>query len=137
MNLLRNRNVKVTILWLFPILYEWWYKLLDTFPRDMNIYEKGEGFVDCNTIISLLADIMVFFMAFHILYFFLYIIVLSMFKNAYKLITGSFLAFQIISAIFINYIYGQPQSIIELGWSMCYFIPFYFVVYIIVRDLAK
>lgn len=60
-----------------------------------------------------------------------------MFKNAYKLITGSFLAFQIISAVVVNYIYGQPQSIIELGWSMCYFIPFYIVVYIIVRDLAK
>lgn len=126
MSKLKNR-VKITLLWLLPVIYEVWYKILDVFPREIRILEGGNKGID------IFIDIMVFFRAYHILYFLLYIAIISAFRNTYKITTFIFIFFQVISLVSINFIYPQPQSILELGYSMCYFIPFYIIVYILIK----
>lgn len=134
MDELQTKNaVKINFLWFFPVIYDVWYKILDTLPRETRVFEKGNELINCNKGIDLFIDIVAFFRAFHILYFFLYIIIVSVFKDTYKLITIVFLAFQIFSIVYIDYIYAQPQSIIALAYSMCYFTPFYFIVYVLTK----
>lgn len=133
MNKLQTR-VKIALLWLLPIVYEVWYKILDIFPREIRTIEKGAETISDNKGIDIFIDIMIFFRAYHILYFFLYIAIISAFKSTYKFTTFIFFIFQVISLILINSIYPHPQSIIELGYSMCYFAPFYLIVYILIKE---
>lgn len=130
-----NNSFKTKLLWSLPITYEVWYMILDILPRKTRVFEKGNEIITCNEIIEIFIDIMIFLRACHILYFFLYIILISVFKNTYKSITIIFVLFQILSIIFINYIYAQPQSIFDLAYSICYFIPFYILVYILTRRI--
>lgn len=130
--LLTKDTFGTVLLWVLPIIYQLWYKILDiVLPREIRLYEKGHEIIEDNKIIDILIDIMVFFRAFHILYFFLYIAFITVFKNMYKLTTAIFIIFQIISIVFINYMYANPHSALEVLYLMCYFVPFYFVVYVL------
>lgn len=124
--------IGTVLLWVLPIMYQLWYKILDVIlPREIRLFEKGDEIIHDNKIIDFIIDIMVFFRAFHILYFFLYIAIITVFKNTYKLTTAIFVIFQAISIVFINYIYAKPQSLFEVLYSMCYFVPFYFIAYVL------
>lgn len=131
---LQTKDVYKVILWILPIIYEVWYMVLDTFQKEIRILDEEDNILKGNSLMDILIDIMIFFRSFHILYFYLYYIVItSNLRTKQKVITTIFITFQIISLISINYVYNQPQTFWGIGRSILYFIPYYIIVYILTK----
>lgn len=131
---LQTKDIYKVLLWILPIIYEVWYMVLDTFQREIRILDEEDNIMKGNKVMDILIDIMIFFRSFHILYFYLYyIVIISNLRIKQKMITTIFITFQIVSLISINYVYNQPQTFWGIGQSILYFIPYYIIVYILTK----
>lgn len=51
--LLTKDTFGTVLLWVFPIIYQLWYKILDiVLPREIRLYEKGHEIIEDNKIID-------------------------------------------------------------------------------------
>lgn len=131
---LQTKDIYKVLLWILPIIYEVWYMVLDTFQREIRILDEEDNIMKGNKVMDILIDIMIFFRSFHILYFYLYyIVIISNLRIKQKMITTIFITFQIVSLISINYVYNQSQTFWGIGQSILYFIPYYIIVYILTK----
>lgn len=116
---LQTKDIYKVLLWILPIIYEVWYMVLDTFQREIRILDEEDNIMKGNKVMDILIDIMIFFRSFHILYFYLYyIVIISNLRIKQKMITTIFMTFQIVSLISINYVYNQSQTFWGIGQSI-------------------